>query len=710
MISSISNTSNLDKITIDLNIDKEDLMSDAFDISMSDDPLPSDRDELTLGAYKSTNKKTRGDASKITLFLGKGKSITVRLSKSLVDSIIKAQLNTSYMRYKVKLGDAKPTYKTISYDSTTGEVTYGPPYYPGADQLKRKITWRLDTYVGNPFGTFQGHALTLEPDNNRANMHGCKVTNLRTKEVQAFSTDEKGKAHWGSPYASSKTANPLYDVIPFSKGLAKGDTLEFYGHYKFEKSTKIFFPTLKLADGHFEVSGNVERDGFCYDDINIDFSGKLTVSIDPATGKVEFKAKDVAYDLPWYEDACIAFAKFGASIVTGPFAGIIRGILQKVLAEVDEQGSKFKLLPTISDSKYIQLFWEQLTIKKNGLILHGQLEAGWLHGGGRREDTDLEIDSLSKIKQYLYVSEKYGEAGLSSYSDGKYETEWKSRITLVKNKTFEQLGAEDIKSLTDNATNQSVKLPKLEGSVLAIRTLRDHYAKARIDRSKKNTYVLRWISYNIPKPPSVQITGAWKSDLKTTKSSKLIWYDIHKYSGKFSFKLHRLCTGAPLKKIEWKFIEGEGTKQAASFSTSADKKTVEVVVDADKLPKNQQSFISKLTLTVEDIFGRVCSDDLPLNGSKSYGVPGPGLFMARHPDDWLKGYKGGLAPITFPWDDIKIWEKIAGTKTLPPSEIEDLEAVLKEDFISSHLGRLQIQDFEIKRQEILEDFVDIDHD
>ncbi len=625
----ILGASSLAKLAVPFALDKAGLLSDSFDIRVADGPPPADRDELVFAAYDSKQAAaTRGKPAAITPFLGAGKSLRVRVAEPTFSALLKEQIDTAYMRYDLKLGDKQA-------------------------QQKRGISW------GKPFLDLfgAGYYVWVSADTRRANLRNVTVTNLRTGEKRSFSTDKTGVGRF----------SVLESGIPVAD-LKTGDTLRFHGEYRYEQGTDIHYPTFTLGDGYIELAVRAVRDVACYDNVDVDLKVKLYISIDPATGAIQVTTGSPDIDMPWYVEAGVFFIKFFVSMFIGPFSGILFGDIESEITEaVSTQAQKQTgaLLPSLPANKYMRAFWESIDLKSSGLIIGGQIEAGWLAGGGRQKGLILKVDSKDKEYQQLVLNTQQASAWLVRFDPQKQVSDWESRLALVtKTSTFEALDSSALRKLTANATDSSVKLPVekgLPGTVLALRTAWGRLVKVRVDRSEDGIWVLRWISYYRGEADAgVEIVGAWKSDAKVIKSQMLIFTEVHKYAGSFDLKLTNLHAASGLK-VKWTY-SGPGSFKIVS----ADKRKVYVAVDVDELPG--QTFSGTLAVEVEDIFGRKAKATRVLSGNKSWGTPGPGAEIAVSPADVI-GDMHGPHPVALPGDPNDLIKQI-------DSRIARLEEVL----------------------------------
>lgn len=436
----------------------------------------------------------------------------------------------------------------------------------------------------------------------------------------------------------------LSSGLPFDD-LKEGDTLRFRGEYRYEQQTDIYYPTFTLKDGYIELAVHAVRDILCYDNVDVDLTVKLYPSVDPATGTIDVKATDPDVELPWYVDAGVFFVKAFVAVVTGPISGLLFGDIEAQLTGSVQKATQKEtggLLPSLPPSKYMRVFWESIQVKSTGLVMAGQVESGWLAGGGVHLGTSLKITSAGRGYQELHVNPGQAQAWLVRWDPDHQVSDATSRLVLAKkSQTFEAVDADKVKMLTAADGSASVSLPaesSLVGTVLAVRTAWGKMAKVRVDKSKTGTWVLRWISYRVPTEGStVEITGAWTSDMKVGKSKHIIWYDVHKWSGVFGLKLTNLHDTSALQ-ITWSYT-GPGVFKIVS----SDKRKVSVHVDADAQPG--QTFKGTLKVTVEDIFGRKASASKELNGHKSWGEPGPELEPLVSPEE-LELERFGPGPIS----------------------------------------------------------------
>ncbi len=581
------------KLDVDLGFDPKSFLSNALDVAVIDGPPPEDRDELALAFYHTADQQqTRGNTDDIQPFLGVGKSLTIRVSKPIFDALINEELAKQFMRFDVKLGDP---LTALSGD-------------PGPDQKQRGIRWRQqDALEKLSWTTPSGdYLLFLDPDPSRANLYGGTVTNLRTGEQEYFATNSLGAAKIGFG------------------DLQKGDVLRFHGEYKYEKKAKVYYPSFVLGDGYIKISATAVADEVaCYDNVTAYLKGNIYFFIDPATGDFSVKAGEVDVDLPWYVDGL----KVLLYLFTGPYAGIIIGGYEsEIVGEVTEKakGKTSALLPAISGKGNLKVFWEDIALKADGVILHGQIEAGWLRSGGRSAGLKATVDQEGDYFQQIEIYQQSGYASLQSSIPAGFDT---SAVTVV-NKTvaFEQIGPEDIAQITAGVTDRSVSVPggdALEGLVLAVRTARHRYAKVRVDRGKKKNWVLRWITYNVPQAPKVEIVAIdnWGHDEKFKKYWRTFSLKTHRIYRDYGFKINWQCSGL-LKKTE---IPGQ-----------PEAIRIDIGLDTDW---SLLSFFG-LKVKVKDIFGREASEEITLWPPIPEVHPRLRPFLLPDPNElieWLHG-------------------------------------------------------------------------
>ena len=572
------------KLAIDLGFDSHELLSDAVDSVVLDGPPPEDRDELALAFYNSKDPvNTRGGAAGVKLSLVPGKSVTLRLSKTIVDSIIAEELNTRFMRFDVALGEPVP-------EQLGGTPL---PYQPSGDQMLRGILW------GESHSLFPGgaaapatHYIKIQPDPRRDNLW-CAVTNLRTGETQNFTTTSTGEGIWAGASILGGHAIQMNDI-------EQGDTLRFHGEYKSYGERSIYYPDIQLSDGCIQIAAKAVSDIVCYDDVTVHLKGQVTLAIDPATGEVQAYSEEPDVDLPWYVDIGVGLLKFAIYAFTGPLGSTIieEPSLAGELARAALQ-SGHSLIPTIPGGNRLHLFWEDLTLKPDEIIVSGQLEAGWILSGGRSQGLIVDLDD----GQQLAIGSK--SADLWGVSDGA------GGVVRVTTKSFEQLNLEELAKLTYQPDTTSVPSgPALEGLVLAVRTAYDRFAKVRVDRSKQGKYLARWITYGRPSDPSVSIVGTLNVKHGDEPEDTRAW-------GTFKIHVEGLYSDYGLVAV-WQY-DGPGK----AFVHPNDDKSIVIEIDfATDIPKSSFEFnpalemfgirkvltaTGSLRVFVKDTFNRVAS-------------------------------------------------------------------------------------------------------
>jgi len=577
------------KLEVDPGFNPGSLQSNSMDIAVMDGPPPEDHDELALAFYHSSNiPQTRGNKDGIQTILGAGKSFTVRVSSEAFYALIKEEIDQQFLRFDLKLGDTK-------------------------EEKKYKVTWGETSLLLKKFGlAFGNYDMRLLADPKRANLRNCTVKNLRTGDVMSFDTNSKGEStNWVILYSEPE---PI-----FMDDLKTGDVLRFFGEYKLEKNVKLFYPSFKLDEGCINLSAKAVADIVCYDDVTAYLNGNVYLSIDPATGELAVSADEPEIDLPWYVDTGLALLKGVLYAFTGPLASLIISGYEDTITSQLEQQVKNKsslLLPSISGNSNMRLFWEDIQIKTEGIILQGQIEAGWLKGGGRSLGLVASLDSES----WVNFNQPAGYVSLSAYNIPPDLDD--SAVAVVNNSIpFEQLGQDDLKQMTSGKTTKSVGVPvgdSLEGVVLAVRTALGKYAKIRVDRSKTKQWVLRWITYNTPAEPGVTITGS----LQPNK-------DKSAYKGKFKVKSAARIYEKYGMDVKWNY-SGPG-----KATLDSDANAIWVEVDFNKDQIQTVWFLSKLEVQVTDIFGRTAKAELQLSGTygEEYGRPLPEQKREPGPGD-----------------------------------------------------------------------------
>lgn len=615
-LSAALRTGTFSKTQITLGLGLQAALADAVDIAVVNDASSVDRGELLLGAYLSKKSNTRATPNKLKEFLPNGATIAARISQTAFANLVDEQLNDKFMRYTVHIGNSADELRHAI------KVIYAPALMGGATNKVLRL-------LGSP-------------DANRSNLHGRftvypgVVHGATASAPQALITDNSGMFRW-----EAETAGPH---------IVKGNDVTFHGDYQIQSGTRIYPPKLELQNGGLRVSGKANKDIACYDDVSIDYALELKISIDPASGELITAYGAPSIDLPWYVDGLILIGKLGLSIFIGPIAGIVFGNMWRdatgqVTGKVDSEigALQEKLMPSINGTERMRLFWEEVTLSRDGLELAGQLETGWIKGGARTAGLSVELDEDTQYG-VTSVEELVIENGLAWLRGGS-TVSGKSGLSLVHDMTFEQLDAEVLAERS--YVSHLVTVPSgdaLVGTVLAVRTAWGRYGKVRVDRDKARNFYLRWIVYNARPEPAVEIMGRWHQEGASVEEARGY--------GNFTLSTQGLYTSYGLK-IIWSY-NGSGTARVVPGS-SGRAYEVEINLSQDVLPLISGETVivngfemprmirgaGLMRVEVEDIFGRRANAERALWCEAQTG----GLEIDLLPDidldslfqDWIKG-------------------------------------------------------------------------
>lgn len=610
------------KLGFDLGFDLRQFSSNAVDPVVLDGPPPEDRDELILAFYdKKDPENTRGDPGGIKLSLAPGKSVTLHISKTVVDAIIAKEMNTRFMRFDVTLGEPVP--------EQPGGTTH--PYSPSTDQMTRGIFWGKSTAHDLSAG-LPAYYISVKADPRRDNLHNCTVTNLRTGELQNFQTNNAGEGVYPYILLESETlmewsGTSTHDIRMHD--IVQGDTLRFHGECKSSGESYIYYPDIQLGDGCIHIAVKAVSDVLCYDSVTAHLKGQVSLAIDPATGEIQVSSGEPEVDLPWYVDAGVGILKALIYAFTGPAGGTLISTQQPPLA--GELGAAAlqrgqSLIPTVAEGNRLRLFWEDISFNPDGIMLSGQIESGWILDGGRAQKLMVDFGM-----QRLEIGNGSADLWGPSYVGG---------IAIVTNKSFESLGPEELAKLTYQPGSTTITIPNdaaLEGLILGVQTDSGHFAKARVDRSQQNKYVLRWITYEKRPEPAVSIVGT----LNVTHGSKP---EDTKAWGAFRIEADEEVYSDYGLKVKWQY-SGPGK----AIIDPNDGKVIHIEIDfatdvsspVEFNPALEVFGIHKvlradgsLRVSVQDIFGRMASAERAISCESPLDAGGLEELLPAYATQW----------------------------------------------------------------------------
>jgi hypothetical protein len=556
------------EIAVPLDIGEEDFYFDAADVVILDDHSIEDKDTLNVALYEESLDETRGHREDITNFMVDGKTFTFRLSRAVFDLLVENFIKTRFMRFEVVITDEVYSENSIRI-------------YPLGESRVAIIGVRCEM-----------HALVAG-----------RIENRTRGQSVPFNTDDSG-------------------VFAVTLEAEIGDTLVFFGDYfgdYFSDSssriyTKIYPPSLRLRDGYISVSGEAWVAVFWKPGIWIDYDGTVTLDINPVTGQIEPRV-DTEIDLVCIYDVVInLFLAFGAPLLYAMLhfkfdqkpADAIRGSL--------EESGLSSLIPSFSDSNRFVSFMEDIQTQENGIIISGQIDVGSIYNAGRTNENRVELDSA--------VFQFDRETATVMIRGGHMRRE-------MDGLSFKQLGIDELRNPSDSFPHQTITLPSLsdfQGLIFSVRTQENRYAKIRIDRYGGLAPVIRWITYNPPVEPSIEIVGDWENDGEWHRSRGYVIGGADRYFGTFSLDCTRLHTDGPLQ-IEWTYeprcglLSEEIPSDIFTFISVGDgsgdmRRYLEV--RTEDLDDRVSSFSVILTATVTDIFGRTATSTRTLTVRKKF--------------------------------------------------------------------------------------------
>lgn len=525
---------------IPLNPGEDDLESDSIELRLINDPTSADRDTLNLGLYDSSDADSRGNPENITNFLLEDKLFTLRISSTVFDQLTADYIDRQFMRFNLTVPEE---------EQTTNHVKILPPN------------------DASGMVTLEGQTLR-----SRRNISGS-IRNSRTSDSVNFNCDAEGR---------------------FQAVLAGriGDSLEVHGasftRNAGEYTAVIYPPTLELGDGYIHIRGNVFVDDF--GGIEVEYEGYIQLHIDPVTGRI-VTSTEADVDVPWFVAVILRLA--GESL-DDEFGGFIDEEFGRVGAN---------LLPAIGETDRLVVFWEDVQVQHNGIILSGQIEAGRIKSAGRSDEMRVDIGDQA------YVSLDLASSTIST-----------SRAMLVDlgRISFEQLGVDNLIRLTYPAAEATLPEPShLDGRVFAVRTVQHSYGKLRLNLLGDDRTVLRWVTYEPLIEPKVEIVGEWHQEPEPFGSARggilLRSRGANRYWGEFRVELQQRLYDARGAEPEFHWAPYVGPGE---FRTSGGGRRVSLEIDTEVM--EQGDFRVGFRVDVTDIFRRTASARRVLTGSKFY--------------------------------------------------------------------------------------------
>jgi len=545
-----------DGISVPLDIDQDYLYADSADAVIFNDDDIDDRDTLNLAFYEADDDETRGRASAVPNFMEDGRTVTFLLSRAVFELMVERFLDIRFMNFDMVIAgeEYEENDIRISAPDDSGVVT-----------------------------------ITGLTNSQHARVSG-RIEN-RTRGLSAtLDTDDDG-------------------VFTVAMQASVGDVLAFSGDYFRETysgtAIRIYLPSLSLRDGSIGITGSAWIDKL--GGLDVTFDGHVYLRIDPVSGAL-VPSTDVSLDLPCLAD----FIEFLLSIFIGPFANLLFSWFEEdVEGEITGffADSGLSLVPGLSDPDRIATFLENIEIRSNGIIVTGQMDAGWIYNAGRTAENRINLDRAAFILDPATAA----------------VTVTNGRIGNVAGMSFEQLGPEEIRETPPESrdTLTFADLAALNGRVFAILTDQDRSAKIRVDVIDGAGPVLRWVTCNPPLPSSVEISGAWENDGEWGSDGRWSWGGADTFWGTFTAACTRLHTDAPLE-ITWEYSceiyghEGDAPAGLATL-TQVGSNDLQRYLEVSTVGLEEGAIVRiTLTVTVTDVFGRSAASTYRVSAEPPY--------------------------------------------------------------------------------------------
>ncbi len=422
-----------------------------------------------------------------------------------------------------------------------------------------------------------GGMVTLEgqPDDGRAGISGTiRNSGEAGAEPVGFSCDSEG----------AFTATIEAEA---------GDRLEIRGTQitlSFEDYSAVLYrPSIVLRDGYVSLQARLDIEEPVAVEPEID--AQIRLEVDPATGHLMTNT-EADVELPWWANAILWC--LGESI-NGEVADF-----------VDDEFGRLgvNLVPALGNSEQMAVFWEGIEVREDGLILSGQIEAGLLVSAGRT--TELSFDMGAGHRVTFDTERATLDVSGAMVAD------------LAMTRTFEELDFDSLARHPYHHTVVTLPAPEYwDGRVFAVRGLPD-YGKIRLNMLDDGRPLLRWVLYNPPILPEVELAGEWHQEpapfTMTLSGIRLQSSGAKRYWGEFTVALRgRLYDPQPgtggEPDIRWDPYRGPG-----EFTILDNGRSVSIDIDTEAMA--EETFEIDLGVVVTDVFGRSASAHRLLTGSK----------------------------------------------------------------------------------------------
>jgi hypothetical protein len=573
-----------------IRLDQQALKSDDLDFVVINDTTMADQDNLCFAFFERDDPLTRGHPDGIPNFLETDKTFSFRLSRAIFDQRIAEFINERFMRFQVTVARTEQVERNV-------RIT--PPDESGQVTLE-----------GGQWAQHSGVSGT--------------VRNATTSRSVSFRADAEGR-------------------FSVTMEASIGDVLEIHGSSFIDRSQgdpfTVYPPQIQLRDGYIQIGGEAFVDAAI--GLDVEYEGRIQLRIDPVTGRVLAHATDVSVDIPWWADILLFL-----------FLPLLYGILltlyrEKVAGQIEDifNQSNTNFIPGLNEPGRIAVFAEDIAVRANGLVLSGQIEAGRIQNAGRTVQTTFTLDNITlrdwegpeqaagpgetQDPPSQQFSQTFGfdtdsRTFRSFYIPATHPLNGTDGIENLGMVNFEQLSIDD---LTDPArrytpsVSLSDDVPIID-RVFAIRTRWNRYAKVRIDQHPNTgEFILRWVTYQAPIDPSVEIIGEWRKSANPTEANIGgitfgTWAGADLYWADLVLEFRRLYQGAPLE-IDWQY-DGPDLFNVYYFDRRRARLEIDTVQEGDE-PLGL--FTATIQVEVRDIFGRSALASREFAGASRLWVP-----------------------------------------------------------------------------------------
>ncbi|HNS53119.1 MAG TPA: hypothetical protein PKO09_18330 [Anaerolineae bacterium] len=513
---------------------------DMLHVRILDDPSGDDRDTLNIGLWDYHGTEV-GEPEDIAPFLEEGKQFTLRMSSTAFDQMAVDALDERFMCFDLTVPEE---------EQTVNDVRIVPP---AAGMV-----------------TLEG-----QPNSGRIGVSGTiRNRSAADAESVSFRCDSEG----------GFTATLQADA---------GDCLEIRGTQvtlTFEDYSAVLYrPVIELRNGYVNLRAVLSVEDPV--EVAASLDADIRLQVDPATGRLA-TSTEADVDLPWWADILLSCMGVSAN-------GIVAGYADD---EFGRLGAN--LVPELVSSEHLVVFWEDIEVREDGLILSGQIEAGRIVNAGRTTELSFGMGAGHQVTLNLETA--------------TLEVSGAMLADLGMTRTFEELDADSLAQRIYHETRAT--LPAAEhrdGRVFAVRAW-PSFGKIRLNVLEDGRPLLRWVLYEPAILPQVELVGEWhqypEPSIVTRSGFRLQSSGARRYWGEFTVELRQRLYdpeagsgGEP--DIHWETYRGPG-----DFAVLDGGRTVSIDIDTEAM--EEESFEIDLAVEVTDIFGRSASAHRLLRGSK----------------------------------------------------------------------------------------------